>query len=150
MNDRQITNILKLLILGLQLAVVVILVFTGIRFKDTKEARELLKPVKDDPDSWSTKLDLRYFYLLVAIICSPIDTAITLASLFLNNHIVMRVAFVFKAAAAGSYLGLLTMEIAFSSPIEPMFGVPIAGLVINIFSSSITYFVFKRIMKAKM
>ena len=150
MNDKQITNILKLLLLGLQLAIVVILVLTGIRFKDTKEARDVLKPVKDDPDSWFLQLDFRYHCLLVAIICLSIDTPITLASLFLNNHYVMYVAAVFKGTATGSYSGLLAIEIALSSIIEPSLGVSIAGAVITLFSSCVTAFLTRRIRKGRM
>ena len=150
MNDRQVTNILKLLILGLQLAVVVILVLSGIQFKDTKEARKFLEPVKDNSDSWFLQLDFKHHCLLITIICLSIETPITLASLFLNNYIVMCVAAVFKSAAAGSYSSLLVIEIAFSSLIEPSLGVPIAGMVITLFSGSITAVLARRIRKGRM
>ena len=109
MNDREKTNALKLLLLGLQLAVVVILVLTGIQFKDTKEARDFVEPLRNEPDAWKwgtlfTDLDYRYRVLLGAIVLLSIEVPMMLASLFLNNYVLMHVAGAFYFVPAVFYM----------------------------------------------
>ena len=150
MNDREKTNALKLSLLVAQLAVVIILVLTGLQFKDVKTARDLLEPLRHRSDAWKwdmllTELDTLYYCLLVAIVLLTIKTPMTLASLFLNNYVVMYVAGFLESIAGGIYafhLGYFNSRI--------WLGGAIAGTLITVISSSISNILAKRIRKGQM
>ena len=147
MNVRETANALKLSLLVAQLAVVVILIFTGIQFKDVKATRDLLEPLRNQPDAWLIfhELDALYYCLLVAIILLSIKTPMMLASLFLNNYVVMYVASFLESIAGGLYafhLGYFNSRI--------WLGGAIAGVIITVVSSTIASILAKRIKKGQM
>ena len=150
MNFRETNSILKLSLVGLQLGVVVILVLTGIQFKNTKEARDFVEPLRNEPDEWRwgtlfIDLDFRYYSLLVDIVCLTIEVPVMLASLFLNNYILIHVAACFGGGAAGLYI---FHAIYFNTRV--WLGGAIAGVIITVVSSTVATILAKRIKKGQM
>ena len=134
MNDRETYTILKLLLLVLQLAVVVILVLTGIQFKNTKEARDFIEPLRNHPDAWKwstlfNDLDYRYCVLLGSIVSLAIEVPVILASLFLKNYVLMYVAGAFHVVPGAFY-----MYHAMNFGTRIWLGGAIAGFSITFFS----------------
>ena len=96
------TLILKGIVVALQVGLIILLIITGLYFKDVKEANErakLAKKLAENSPEYSKiarmakELNIKYLALLAVIILSTLKIAVIAAGLFLNHILILIASF---------------------------------------------------------
>ena len=100
--------IIKWAIAALQVALIVLLITTGLHFKDIKQVKDLLDLAKNIPDFQITeeanKVYTRYGLLLAIIILSTLKVPVISAGLFLNNIFILCGSFLMDVIINSLYI----------------------------------------------
>ena len=100
--------ILKGIVAALQVGLIVLLITSGLHFKDVKVVKDGFDSIKDTPDyeifkDLAFKVNLKYFALLTLIILSTLKVPVIAAGLFLNHVIILYGSFGIDVAVGGLY-----------------------------------------------
>ena len=122
------TLILKGIVGALQIALIVLLITSGVHFKDVKGAKDLINETTKAGVEWPAevlnKINAKYGALLTLIILSTLKVPVIAAGLFLNHILILFGSFIVDmvvgllyfiqwvvitdAYPAGSWLGMVT------------------------------------------
>ena len=101
--------ILKGIVAAFQVALIILLITSGLHFKDVKVAKDGFDAIKDTSEyemfkDLAFKVNFKYGALLALIILSTLKVPVIAAGLFLNHIIVLFVSFGIDIAVGGLYL----------------------------------------------
>lgn len=143
-NDRKVINYLKIGLVVVQLGLLVMLVLTGLEFKNAKTIRDLFQPVRNHPKVSDTSLlfeiDTRFFVLLFIIISLTIKMPVLLVALFTEKIVLFFITAGFTGIAMGLYIFHASH---FGDKI--FFAESISGIVLAAVSVVLQEWIYKRI-----